>query len=143
MNIKKLFNKYFWLIALVWVIAIGAFVFWLASGPSEDEVLQQTVTNQQTEANKAVQQAANHNSAAVNASIERRSEDAVREKVITPKLNDLRRRSQNSKRELEKTQKDYQNAKTNLSNLNRSVTDNCSELKRLYPDTRFEYCQNR
>lgn len=142
-KLKTLYNKYFWLIALVWVIAIGAFIFWLASGPRSGEVLQQTVTNQTAAANKAVREAANAQNAAVNASIERRSEDAVREKVITPKLEQTRRRSQNSKVELEKTQKELENAKTNLSNLNRSISDNCAELERLYPDTDFQYCQNR
>ena len=128
-----------------WISIVGAsiviFILLIGYLGCQTNELQQTVDNQTNQANKAVREAANHNNAAVNASIERRSEDAYREKVITPKLEQTRRKSQNSKAEIEKAEKEFQNAKTNRSNLNRSIADNCAELSRLYPDTTFQYCQ--
>lgn len=130
-------KNYYWLIAVAIVIA-GT--IWL-SGVIEEKSFDNKISTQNAESNSAVSEAQNSAAVAANFSIERRSEDAVREKVITPKLETARRRSENSKNELETAKKQYENSKNNRMDTNRSVTDNCAQLARLYPDKKFEYCQ--
>ena len=72
----------------------------------------------------------------------RQSEDIVREKVIRPKLEEIRRRSQNSKIELERANQKFNDAKNNLHNINSSRADNCQRLRELFPNERFEYCHD-
>lgn len=121
------------------VLLIIAF-FSIQSG-CETKQFNQTVDNRSIQANKAVQEAANAQNAAINSSIERQTEDAVREKIIAPKLGEARRRSQNSKAALDAEKQKYSNAKNNISNLSNSDADNCRELSRLFPNVRFEDCQ--
>jgi predicted negative regulator of RcsB-dependent stress response len=122
-------------VVVILILVIG----YLGCGTDQ---LQQTVTTQQTASNTAVQQAANAQNAAVNASIERQVEDGLRNKVITPKLDDARRRSQNSKTELKRARQQLNETTKNLYNTNASRIANCAELERLHPDTRFEYCHD-
>jgi len=120
------------------VLSIIAF-FSIQSG-CETKEFNQTVDKHRNQANKAVQEAANAQNQATNTSIERRTEDTIREKTITPKLDGARRRSQNSKAELEAARKTYNEQKSNTSNLSRLPADNCIDLGSLFPDVRFEDC---
>lgn len=102
---------------------------------------EKTITGQNIEADKAKNEAANANANTANFDIERRTEDVVRTQTIAPKLETARRKSQNSKIELEKARKTYNETNKNLHNANASRADNCLELANLFPDIRFEDCQ--
>jgi hypothetical protein len=97
------------------------------------------INSTRREANTAVNQAVLSEANAANASIERRSEDAVREKTIQPKLEQARRNSATSKTALDEAKRKY-NEKTDPQILNPSRADNCLRLQRDFPDTNFEYC---
>jgi hypothetical protein len=100
---------------------------------------ERNIDSSRQQANTAVNQAARSEANAANASIERRSEDAVREKVIQPKLEAARRNSEQSKSALDEAKRKY-NEKTDPQTLNSSRADNCARLQRDFPDTNFEYC---
>lgn len=134
------FKKHFISIGGATIVILIIALFSIQSG-CETKRFNQTIDNRSTDANKAVQEAANANNAAINASIERRAEDALREKVIEPKLDAARRSSQNSKAELDAARKTYNEKKNNPSNLSRSRADNCRDLSALFPNVVFEDCQ--
>lgn len=133
---KKHFVSILGAAIVVLILAVGYL------GCRRDEI-QETITEQRTGSQNAVREAANASNAAVNASAVRQVEDGLRNKIIAPKLDHARRQSQNSKAAVLRAEKEIQNAKTNLSNLNRTIADNCAELGRLFPDTQFEYCRQR
>ena len=139
-KLKSFLNSYFWLIVVFILLITGIFTFLIAS-LLEQSNFEKTISNQSVEAKKAVQEANNANTNAANSDIERRTEDVMREKTITPKLDSARRKSQNSSRELEKARKSYNEKKNNTDHLSNSDADNCRELLSLFPDIRFEDCQ--
>lgn len=139
-NLKSILNQNFWLIVIVWLAVVASLVFWISSSPSDQEILDQTAANQSVEANKAVREAMNARDAAVNVSVERRTEDAARERIIKPKLDNARRQSRNSKAALEAARKTYNDKKSNTENLSASNADNCAALGRLFPNVRFDDC---
>ena len=135
---KEFTNQYFWLIfiafaALMIVVIVSIYPLFNS--------VDKTITNQPNESKKAVQEANNANRGVANFDIERRTEDVIREKTIAPKLEKLRRNSQNSKTEVEKARKTYNEKKNDTSNLSNSDADNCSKLKNLFPNIRFQDCQ--
>ena len=138
-KLKELLNTYFWLIVIVFLIVVFVLTHSIYSN-WQDGAANRTVSQQQTQANTAVKQGANAQNAAVNSDIERRSEDARREKTITPKLDESRRRSNSSKAELDAAKRRYENAKNNTANLSVDSIDNCRKLKELFPDVRFNDC---
>ena len=137
---KSFLNSYFWLIALIFVLIIGVLVFSIASAYQEQS-LQKSITAGVSEAGKAKNEAANANTDAANFDVNRRTEDVIREKTIAPKLDAARRRSNNSKLELEKAKRKLDETKKTLHNSNVSRADNCAELGQLFPDETFAYCQ--
>lgn len=139
-NLKSTFKRYWISVVGAGVVLLIIAIFWLG-GVLETKQFNRTVDNQQTQSNKAVREAINANNSAVNASIERRTEDAVRETTIKPKLTDVRRQSQISKAELDAAKRRYENAKINSSNLSSSDADNCRKLRELFPNTKFADCQ--
>ena len=141
-KLKTVLNQYFWLIVIVFLIVVAVLTY-LISSVSEQSKFNGTISNQTSQANKAVQEATNANASAANFDTTRRTEDAIREKTIEPKLDAARRKSQTSKIEVEKARKQLENEKLNLQNLNRDVAANCAELKQLFPDTTFQYCSGR
>jgi len=103
-----------------------------------------SAVNQQT--TQATRQIGIAEQSAANANVSqaaRQSEDIVREKVIVPRLNEARRRSEQTKAELEKARQNLNNAKQNLHNLNASRLDNCRRLRELFPNETFEYCADQ
>lgn len=139
-TIKLYFKQYLWLIILAGLLLLGTGVYFLG-GYLEEKSFDKTVQTQTNQANTAVRESKIESGVAANLSIERRAEDAVRERVIKPKLDDARRRSSNSQSKLATAQKQYENSKKNPTDFNRSVVDNCAQLKRAYPNVTFEYCQ--
>jgi hypothetical protein len=137
-TLKDLFNKYLWLIIFIGILLFGGGVFWIAGKYSEHQT-DSAISETKTAANTAVSQAANSEANAANISIERRTEDSLREKTIRPKLETARRNSQSSKAELEKARQQF-NEKPDPQTINDSWADNCARLKRVFPDTDFEYC---
>lgn len=138
-KLKDLFYKYLWLIILCGLFAVGGLTFWAHQSYQEhrtDSEIKQT----QTEAHTAVNQAVESETEAANTSIERQSEDAVREKVIRPRLETARRNANSSKIELDLAKQKF-NEKTNPHDANGTWADNCARLKRVFPDDTFEYCQ--
>lgn len=123
-------------LALIVLIVAG---FWFAGYLSEKR-FDAGIDNLSTGSQTAVREAANAQNAAVNSEVERSIEDAVREKVIAPKLDVARRNSNNSKTTLEKARRKYSDEKITHKNISSSVTDNCLKLRELYPNTRFDYC---
>jgi hypothetical protein len=140
-NLKSLFKKH--LISIVGgsIVVLILVIGYLGCGPTEGERLQQTVTNQSNQVNEAVQEAANARDVAANASIERLTTDAVREKTITPKLGASRRKSQQSKADLRKARKTYNEKQNDTSLLSNSDSDNCRKLAELFPNVRFADCR--
>lgn len=138
-KIKEILQKQFWLIAVFWLVLIFASLFWLF-GKVETNQFNNAVNTSVNQANKAVKQAANAQTSAANFDIERRAEDVVREKTITPKLDAARGNSKDSQAALKKARKHYDEKKHDTTNLSRNSADNCLALRRLFPDTRFAYC---
>jgi len=137
-KLKELGNTYFWMIVAVWVVGICIAIYLFSAW--QEGATNRAVTSQTNQANNAVKQAQNAANVAANFDIERRAEDAVRETVLKPRLDESRRKSQTSKAELDAAKRRHQeNAKT-PKNFNSSVSDNCAELARLYPDVEFQYC---
>lgn len=99
------------------------------------------IKHSQREANTAVNVAVEHEAEASNISAERQTEDDYRETTIQPKLETARRNSNSSKIQLERAQKKF-NEKTDPHNVNGTWADNCARLKRVFPDTEFEYCHD-
>jgi hypothetical protein len=141
MDTKTILKKYLPAIITLAIIALGVFGFWFAGYLSEKSFDRQ-IDNLQTNSRTEVTEAANHQKAAANSEVERRTEDGVREKVIVPKLDVARRRSQSSKVELEKAKNKLKENEKNIHDLNASRAANCAELRRQFPDTRFEYCHD-
>jgi hypothetical protein len=137
-TLKDLFNKHLWLIIFIGILLFGAGIFWIAGKYSEHET-NSAISETKTAANTAVSQAANSEANATNSSIERRTEDSIREKTIRPKLETARRNSQSSKAKLEKARQQF-NEQTDPHDANGTWADNCARLKRVFPDTDFEYC---
>ncbi len=123
-------------LALIVLIVAG---FWFAGYLSEKS-FDAGIDNLSTGSQTAVREAANAQNAAVNSEVERSIEDAVREKVIAPKLDVARRNSNNSKTTLEKARRKYSDEKITHKNISNSRAANCEQLARLYPNTRFDYC---
>lgn len=136
---KELLNSYFFLFVIVFLILIGWMSYSIYSTYQTGE-FNQTVTTQSASANVAVKQSQTAANTASNFDIERKTEDGIREKTITPKLENLRLRSEQSKIALEKAQNKYRNEKTHPENLAASDADNCRQLQQLFPDTRFADC---
>ncbi|MCD9186740.1 MAG: hypothetical protein LUM44_09920 [Pyrinomonadaceae bacterium] len=136
------FLKKYW-IAFAALFAAAILFLLISSGIESCRTRQfdKTVDTIQTATENTLKEAAKDQKEADNSSIERRTEDAIRERVIKPKLDNVRRRSQTSKVELENLKK--RNETKNLHNSNASLDLNCAELKRLYPDAQFEYCYDR
>jgi len=137
----ELSKKYWKVVAVIFFIWLFIFVILQISQSCRSKQFENTVDNIQTATENTLKEAANDQNEADNSSIERRTEDTIRERVITPKLDDVRRQSANSKLELENLKK--RNETKNLHNSNASRDLNCAELKRLYPDAQFEYCYDR
>lgn len=137
---KALFRQYLWLIVLIAVALVGIGTFFIA-GVYQEKKFDQTVTNQRTEANKSLQESRTESGVAANYSIERRTEDAIREKTIAPKLGEARRRSDNSKTNLETAKKNYELKKFDTENLTSDDSLNCRNLAELFPNVEFESCQ--
>lgn len=139
MSIRTILKKYlpaFASLALIVLIVAG---FWFAGYLSEKS-FNAGIDNLSNNSQTHVREAANAQNAAVNSEVERRTEDAVREKVITPKLGDARQNSNNSKTTLEKAKRTYSDEQITHKNISSSVIDNCLKLRELYPNTRFDYC---
>ena len=141
-KLKTFLKPHLGLIVLI-ALAVFAFTIFFVQSGCETAEFNRAIDNQSNQSNKAVQEAVNANNAAVNVSIERRTEDAVREQVITPKLEQSRRRSANSAIALEAARKTYNEKKTHTANLSTSDADNCRELLRLFPNVRFADCAGR
>ena len=114
-KLKTFLNQYFWLIVVTFLalLAITVFTFYAVFDANSFD---KTITDQITESKKAVGEANNANTNTEMSDTTRRSEDVIREKTIAPKLEKARRDSQNSKIELEKAKKTY-NEKQNDTDL--------------------------
>lgn len=123
------------------VLAFAAFLVVVAlQSDCHEKRVDSTVRTQQTEAARQANIAAQSSTNANLSNEARQTEDRLREKVIAPKLEQARRRSADSKRELEKARKNLNDAKNNLHNLNVTRADNCLKLRELFPNERFDYC---
>lgn len=142
METKAFFKKYLPAVLALAAIALVVSGFWFAGYLSEKS-FDRTIDNLHTGAQNEVKQAANASNAAASAQMTRSIEDGVREQVIAPKLETARRRSQSSRIELEKAQTKYDNEKITHPRVSNSRAVNCVQLKRLYPNTRFEYCDRQ
>jgi hypothetical protein len=138
-NLKEYFGKYLWLIIFIGILLFGAGVFWV-SGKYIEHKTDSAITETHTAANTAMTEAQTDEANAANVSIERRTEDSIREKTIRPKLETARQNSKTSQVELEKARQQF-NEKTNPRDANGTWADNCARLKRVFPDTTFDYCQ--
>ena len=138
-KIKTFLNQYFWLIFMIWLWIIFVVVFSLQSS-CENTSFNKGVTDQNIEAGKAENEASNANTNAANFDVNRRTEDVIRAKTIAPKLEKARQNSQNSKIELEKARKTYNEKKNSTDNPSNSDADNCFELERLFANVRFDGC---
>jgi predicted negative regulator of RcsB-dependent stress response len=141
-NLKAWANQYFWLIVVIFLAVVGTFSY-LIYGSYQESSFQQSIQTNQTEAQTAVNTATNANTNAANFSLERRTEDAVRDQTIAPRLETARRNSQTSKTELERAERKLKVNEKKIRDINASWADNCLRLKRLFPDERFEYCDDR
>ncbi len=139
-NLKEIYRQYFWLIVIAAVIVAAGTVYWLAGKHQEHKV--DNAIQQSREAAKAeVNSAAISETTAANTSIERRTEDSVRDAVIRPKLENARRNADRSRSTVDKA-KERLNEKPQISNTD-TWADNCRRLERVFPDTEFEYCKDR
>ncbi len=136
---KKILNSYFYLLVIVGLILIAACAFSIKNWYDTRE-FNRAAAVQSIEANKAVQEAQNANNQAAVLDLERRTEDVLRDSVIEPKLNRSRRKSANSKIELQRAKQKYSDEKIIHKNISSSVVDNCLRLHRLFPAEKFEYC---
>ena len=138
-KLKYFLNSYFWLVILLVFVVLAVGTFYVA-GIYREGQRGKIIHQSEIQANTAVVESINAAKNADNSSIERKTEDAVRQKTITPNLETARRNSQTSKTELEKLQNS--NAKINLHNANSSLADNCRKLRDLFPNEKFEYCHD-
>ncbi len=141
-KLKEILNSYFWLIIIafaIFVTVIGCLIYqnW------QDGATSRMADRQSIEANKAVREAAGANGAAISFDAARQTEDVRRANNIKPKLDAARSNSNNSKTQLERAKNKLNETNKNLGNFNADRADNCAELARLFPDTRFEYCLGR
>lgn len=118
------------------LVCAGCLIYQFAVGPSLNEVIQINQASSQND----VRQADSLEKQQVNSEVERRTEDGVREQVITPKLDAARRNSAHSAQSLKTAKSKYENEKTNTSNLSVSQSDNCRELADLFANVIFEDC---
>jgi hypothetical protein len=138
-KIKALAKQYLWLIIIAGLLAVGASVFW-GYGKYLENKTDGEIHETHAEANTAVNAAVTSEQTAANASSQRQTEDAVRQRTIAPRLDEARLHSQTSQAQLERARQQF-NEKSLPSNSSRA--SDCVRLARLYPDTKFEYCQQR
>jgi preprotein translocase subunit SecF len=138
-NFKEIFKKYLWLVILVSLFAVGSVVFWIG-GVLEENKTAQSVQTSQSNSQAAVLEAQTNTQQAANVSVERRTEDGVRARVIIPKLEDSRRRSQQSKIDIKIAEEKYSDENITHENISNSRSRNCEQLARFYPNRQFEYC---
>ncbi len=93
---KTIFKQYFPALLALAALVILVSGIWF-KGYLSEKSFDNEIDNLQTNSQNATTEAANHKEAAANSYIERSIEDGVREKVIAPKIETARRRSENSK----------------------------------------------
>lgn len=140
-KLKSFVNHYFWLIAAVLFVAMSAIFLISIVGSYKTAKFNKEIEKQNAEANTAIKDAQNNNTNAANFDIDRSQEDVIRAETIQPKLAHLRRQSRNSKLELTRTRKSYNEKKNDTSNLSNSDALNCLELNRLFTNVRFNDCR--
>jgi hypothetical protein len=140
-KLKTFVKAHLWLIILIGVIGVGLTVFWTAGyfmDRHEENKTNSAIQTTQTAASTAVNAAVTSEQTAAGASNTRQTEDAIRSRTIAPQLDQARRQADASRSALTAARQQF-NEKVTPSNSNRA--DDCVRLARLYPDTRFEYCQ--
>jgi uncharacterized iron-regulated membrane protein len=102
----------------------------------------ETIQTNQVQSQTHVTEASSYEAQASNATVARQTEDGIREQVITPKLEIVRKQSAGSAQNLKVLkQKIKENEKT-LHNINANRVANCARLQSLFPDEVFEYCHD-
>lgn len=137
----ELNSKRVYFAGLVILVAVCSGIVFYQTSCRTTNAVQQAVENNRTGAQAAASESANAQKAAANSSVERRTEDAIREKTIKPRLEVVRQKSAQSAQEIKAATRKYENEKTNSQNLTVDNSDNCRKLRELFPNAQFDDCR--